>query len=139
MNTIEQLCNELVRAIKLGFLPTYLVKEVTWEAGVVVLQTRHLNIPTLKGPEIRIPAPTKETLEEVKDSLSEGVWFSSAARWTAAQSLRGYTVMQGASEGVLLALKPIGADGYTLENIQAFKSKANLSFIRIFNKYSHRV
>jgi hypothetical protein len=95
MSTIEQLRKELVRAIKLGFLPTYLVKEVTWEAGAAGLQTRHLSVFSSKGPEIRIPAPTREALEEVKDSLSEGVWFSSAARWTAAQCSKGYTVIQG--------------------------------------------
>lgn len=139
MSAIEQLHKELVRAIKLGFLPTYLVKEVTWEAGVAVLRTRHLSILTLKGPEIRIPAPTEETLEEAKDSLSEGVWFSRAARWTAAQYLRGFTVLQGTESGFLFALKPEGYDGYTLEEAQGFKDKASLTFISIFNKYSHQV
>lgn len=138
MNTVEQLHKELVRAVKLGFLPTYLVKEVTWEAGVVVLQTRHLNIFALKGPEIRIPAPTEETLEEVKDNLSEGVWFSSAARWTVHHCSKGYMVMPGAGTGVLLALRAVGYDGYTFENVQTFKDKTSLKFISIFNKYSHR-
>lgn len=139
MNTIEQLHKEFVRAVKSGFLPTYLVKEVTLEAGVAVLQTRHLSVYTLKGPEIRIPAPTNETLEEVKDSLSEGVWFSSAARWTAHQCSKGYTVIQGTDKGVLFALEPEGYDAYTLEDARGFKDKASLKFISIFNKYSHQV
>lgn len=139
MNTTEQLHKELVRVIKLGFLPTYLVKEATWEGGVVVLKTKHLSVYTLQGPEIRLHAPTKETLEEVKDSLSEGAWFSSAARWVAAQYLRGYTVMQGTGKGVLFALRSADHDAYTLEAVQEFTGKDSLSFINIFNKYNHLV
>ena len=44
MNTVEQLHIGLVKAIKKGFLPTYLVKEVYWDNGVAVIQTRHLTI-----------------------------------------------------------------------------------------------
>ena len=139
MNTIEQLQKELVQAIKLGFLPTYLVREVYWQGGVVVLKTKHLSIYTLQGPEVKIPAPTKETLEGVKDSLSDGVWFSSAARWTAHQYSRGLTVMQGTDKGVLFALRAQGHDGHVLENIQGFKDRASLKFIDIFNNYSHQV
>lgn len=139
MNTVEHLHKEFVRAVKLGFLPTYLVSAVTWEGGVVVLKTKHLSIHTLYGPEIRIPAPTEETLEEVKDILSGGVWFSSAARWAAYQCSKGYMVIQGTDNGVLFALKPEGHDAYTLEDVRGFKDKASLQFIRIFNKYSPRV
>lgn len=39
MNTVEQLHIGLVKAIKKGFLPTYLVKEVYWDNGVAVIQT----------------------------------------------------------------------------------------------------
>lgn len=62
MNTIEQLHIGLVKAVKKGFLPTYLVKEVYWDAGAAVIQTRHLTIHNLKGPAVRLPAPTSETI-----------------------------------------------------------------------------
>lgn len=73
MSAIKQLHKELVRAIKLGFLLTYLVRDVSWEGGVAVAKTKHVSVYTLHGPEIHIPAPTSETIEEIKYSLSEGV------------------------------------------------------------------
>lgn len=130
---------DLVRTIKLGFLPAYIAKEITWKDGVVVLKTKHPSTPNAQGPEIHIPAPTQKTFKEVVDSLSAGAWFSDAARWVADQYSQGYMVMQGTGGGVLFALAAEGHDTFTLENTRAFKDKASLAFIRIFTKYSHRV
>lgn len=70
MNTVEQLHIGLVKAIKKGFLPTYLVKEVYWDNGVAVIQTRHLTIDGLKGTAVRIEAlqqfEAKQSLEFIR-------------------------------------------------------------------------
>lgn len=134
MNTIEQMHIGLVKAIKKGFLPTYLVKEVYWDAGVVVIQTRHLTIDRLKGTEVRIPAPTNETVQEARDSLSEGTWYSGAARWTAAQALRGHRVWVQSSD-TLVAVSFPADKAFRIEAIQQFNAKQSLAFIRIYSKY----
>ena len=134
MNTVEQLHIGLVKAIKKGFLPTYLVKEVYWNAGVAVIQTRHLTIDGLKGPAVRLPAPTRETLLEVRDSLSEGVWYSGAARWTAAQALKGHTVWVQASD-TLVAVSFPAEKAFRIEALQQFEAKDSLEFIRIYSKH----
>ena len=135
MTTIEQLHIGLVKAIKKGFLPTYLVKAVYWDAGVVVIQTRHLTIDRLKGTEVRIPAPTNGIIQEVQDSLSEGTWYSGAARWTAAQALNGHTVWVHASD-TLVAVSFPAEEAFRIEALQQFEAKQSLQFIRIYSKYS---
>lgn len=134
MSTIEQLHIGLVKAIKKGFLPTYLVKEVYWDAGVAVAQTRHLTIHNLKGTAVHIPAPTNETIQEVRDSLSEGTWYSGAARWTAAQALRGHHVWVQSSD-TLVAVSFPAEKAFRIEAIQPFETKQSLEFIRIYSKY----
>lgn len=135
MSTIEQLHIGLVKAIKKGFLPTYLVQEVSWEGGTVVLQTRHPNSTKLRGPAVSIPAPSRETLREVMDALSEGVWYSAAARWTAAQALAGYTVWVQAQDTLRAVAFPV--DGaFRIYGIQKFNCRQSLEFIRIFSRYS---
>ena len=135
MNTVEQLHIGLVKAIKKGFLPTYLVKEVYWDNGVAVIQTRHLTIDRLKGTAVRIPAPTRETIREVQDSLSEGVYYSGAARWTAAQALNGRTVWVQASD-TLVAVSFLTGEAFHIEALQQFEDKQSLRFIHIYSKYS---
>lgn len=135
MNTIEQLHIGLVKAIKKGFLPTYLIKEVYWDAGVAVIQTRHLTIDRLKGAAVRTPAPTNETVQEVRDSLSEGTWYSGAARWTAAQALNGHTVWVQESD-TLVAVSFPAEEAFRIEALQQFEAKQSLQFIRIYSKYS---
>lgn len=134
MNTVEQLHIGLVKAIKKGFLPTYLVKEVYWDNGVVVIQTRHLAIDGLKGTAVRIPAPTNETVSEVRDTMSEGTWYSGAARWTAAQALRGHSVLVQASD-TLVAVSFPAEKAFRIEALQLFEAKQSLEFIRIYSKY----
>ena len=134
MNTIEQLHIGLVKAIKKGFLPTYLVKEIYWDDGVAVIQTRHLTIDRLKGTAVRIPAPTNETIHEVRDSLSEGTWYSGASRWTAAQVLRGHSVWVQASD-TLVAVSFPAEKAFRIEALQQFEEKQSLAFIRIYSKY----
>lgn len=134
MNTVEQLHIRLVKAIKKGFLPTYLVKEVYWDNGVAVIQTRHLTIDGLKGMAVRIPAPTNETVSEVRDTLSEGTWYSGAARWTAAQVLRGHSVWVQASD-TLVAVSFPAEKAFRIEALQQFEAKQSLEFIRIYSKY----
>lgn len=134
MSTIEQLHIGLVKAIKKGFLPTYLVNEVYWDAGVAVIQTRHLTIDRLKGTAVRIPAPTSQTVLEVRDSLSEGVWYSGAARWTAAQALSGHHVWVQSSD-TLVAVSFPAEKAFRIEALQQFEHKQSLEFIRIYSKY----
>lgn len=134
MNTVEQLHIGLVKAVKRGFLPTYLVKEVYWDNGVAVIQTRHLTIDGLKGKAVRIPATTSETFSELRASLSEGTWYSGAARWTAAQALRGHSVWVQASD-TLVAVSFPAEKAFRIEALQQFKDKQSLAFIRIYSKY----
>lgn len=134
MNTVEQLHIGLVKAVKKGFLPTYLVKEVYWDNGVTVIQTRHLTIDGLKGKAVRIPATTSETFSELRASLSEGTWYSGAARWTAAQALRGHSVWVQSSD-TLVAVSFPAEKAFRIEALQQFKDKQSLEFIRIYSKY----
>lgn len=134
MNTIEQLHIGLVKAIKKGFLPTYLVNEVYWDNGVAVIQTRHLTIDRLKGTAVRIPAPTSKNTREVRDSLSGGVWYSGAARWTAAQALRGHHVWVQSSD-TLVAVSFPAEKAFLIEALQQFEHKQSLEFIRIYSRY----
>lgn len=134
MSTVEQLHIGLVKAIKKGFLPTYLVKEVYWDNGVTVIQTRHLTIDGLKGKAVRIPETTSETFSELRASLSEGTWYSGAARWTAAQALRGHSVWVQASD-TLAAVSFPAEKAFRIEALQQFKDKQSLEFIRIYSKY----
>lgn len=134
MSTIEQLHIGLVKAIKEGFLPTYLVKETYWDNGVAVLQTRHLTIEGLKGPAVHIPAPTNTTLHEIRDALSEGVWYSGAARWTAAQALKGHKVW-AKNKDTLMAVCFPSEGALRIEAIQQFEARKSLEFISIYAKY----
>lgn len=79
-----------------------------------------------------------DTLNEIKDSLSEGVWYSGAARWTAYQCRCGFTV-QARSASELVAYRTHEPGHLLIERPEQFDDKASLEFIRIFNKYSHLV
>lgn len=137
MSTIEQTHLETVKAVKRGFLPTYLADGVRWEGGVVVIQTNHSTIKKLKGPAIRIPAPTRYTLNEVNDTLSEGTWYSGAAQWDAAQANSGLHVWSHQKDSHQ-AVSFLEDGSFQIEDIKQFTGHQNLVFIQIYSKHLDR-
>ena len=70
----------------------------------------------------------------MRDTLSEGTWYSGAARWTAAQALRDHSVWVQASD-TLVAVSFPAEKAFRIEALQQFEAKQSLEFIRIYSKY----
>lgn len=134
MNTVEQLHIGLVKAIKKGFLPTYLVKEVYWDNGVSVIQTRHLSIDGLKGKAVRIPAPTNETVSEVRDSLYQ---VPGTLELLGGRLPKPCVATPCGSRRVTpwLAVSFPAKKAFRSEASQQFEARQSLEFIRIYSKY----